>query len=399
MSRNIKITGMMESSRVKILQLENNIRLDEQRHCPACETRLDVACILIGKSSGQEIDYGLCSGCGYMGYIQRPTKEWMANFYSFNWDKMHRRGPEEIKNSTILPGKHVKLGRFLAASMIDKFNLDKNKTICEIGSGYGEVLKFFKERGYHNLVGVENSKHRAELVSSVFGVNILHGEFENNNVQEELKKKRPFGLFFSYHVLEHTYHPAEIIAKAASLQKVGDYLILALPNAEGEHLNYALLYLAHLHSFSRYSLEFLLNRFGYELIADNSPDNSNLIVGAQKVYNPKRFTGAKTRTDYFNEFNSRFDRALAVEAVSKSNIGELYWEQNKTKDYSRFKPYATDVLHKIIWPIKSRIAKFKTRLLEKFSSGHTMLVQGWRSNFYTKTREIRFDDKIKFLVK
>ena len=182
----LKIIDILESSRVKVFNLDNDVFFEKQEYCPACDSKLEPFCALINESQNQKMEFGLCQNCGYMGYIDRPAKEWMVKFYSEKWDRSFPRVEEDIKKGTILPGKGVKPSRYLAASLIEKIDINKERGACDIGSGYGEVLKYFKEQGFEKLVGVENSKHRAELVSRILGLKTLHGEFENDKIQEEL---------------------------------------------------------------------------------------------------------------------------------------------------------------------------------------------------------------------
>ena len=137
----------MKSNRVGVFNFDKNIPLEQQSKCPSCENELKTACVFVSEKSVMRMKYGICTHCGYMGYIDRPSKQWMIDFYSNDWDKAFPRTEEQIKNGTILPGKGIKPDRFITASLLSKINFDKNKPFVEMGSGYGEVLKYFKEQG------------------------------------------------------------------------------------------------------------------------------------------------------------------------------------------------------------------------------------------------------------
>ncbi len=386
---------MMESNRVRVFDFDKNIPLEQQLRCPVCERDLEVACLLIGEKTETKIRYGLCTNCGYMGYMDRPSEKWMVDFYNKDWDKAFPKTQDEIKRGTILPGKGVKSQRYLTASLLEKINPDKNKTFCEIGSGYGEVLSYAKEQGFKTVVGVEHSRHRAELVHQALGFEVFHGEFENPKVQEKLSLLKPVGLFFSHHVLEHVYNPAEVIEKASSLQEIGDYFILSLPNAMGEHINYGLFYLVHLHSFTKESLELLLNRHGYEMVADNSAYDDNTIIAARKVQNPQpKLSRSK---DYPAQFLKKIQKGMSIDSLG-SRLQELYWEENYDYDFSAAKiAYGNDILAKVIWNIEKAIAFINIKH-RRFTVGYKMLLKKIQSGTNLPI-EIRFPDSIKLLMK
>ncbi|MEK7659285.1 MAG: class I SAM-dependent methyltransferase [Patescibacteria group bacterium] len=390
----VKIENILQSSRLSLLGLDEKVPFEGWVTCPCCENSLKPVCQLVS-GSGKEIRFGLCENCGYMGYMDRPTKDWMNDFYSREWDKSFPKTIAEIKKGTILPGKGIKPSRYLAASLIEEIKPNKEKPVCEIGSGYGEVLKYFRDFGFKNVIGVENSKHRAELVRRVLGFNVLYGGFEDKKIQNELSKQKPIGLIFSHHVLEHTYDPAEVLKKISSLQEEGDYLILALPNVDGEHIDYSLLYLVHLHSFTKESLELLLNKNGYEIIADNSPDNSNMIIAARKTLDPQpKF---KVKQNYYDLVSKRIRKGLAIDEMKKTVLYELYWEQGIERDIAEITEIGSDgVLQKVSWYFKNKIAYIRSRFFKRFTAGYTMLVFPIISNY---NFEIRFSDKITFLVK
>ena len=390
----IEIEDTLQSSRLSFLKLDKKVPLESWLICPSCGTGLKTICHLVG-GDDHRIRFGLCENCGYMGYMDRPSSGWMNNFYSREWDKSFPRSAVEIKKGILFSKVGKKASRYLAASLIEKIKPDKEKPVCEIGSGYGEVLRYFQNSGFKKIIGVENSKRRAEMVKEALGFDILHGSFEEDRIQNQLSKQKPFGLIFSHHVLEHTYDPGEVIKKISSLQDQGGYLILALPNAEGEHINYALFYLVHLHSFTKESLELLLNKNSYEIIADSSPDDSNTIIAARKTKDPRLIF--KLRQDYFDSVSRRVTKGLALEKMVKQSKYVLYWEQGPERDWAEIKERGSGFWSKIAWFFKNKIVFVRSRFFKRFTPGYTMLVSPIES--YGQSFEIRFRGKITFLVK
>lgn len=391
----LRIEDIVAPSRVRIFNFDKKIPLDFFDRCSACEKNLRPICIFTGLEAGSKIRFGLCEHCGYMGYLDRPKKTWMIDFYNQKWDRKFIRTKDDIFKSIDLPKKGGKAGRYLTFSLIERINADKGRPVCEIGAGYGEVLKNFERAGFRNLIAVENSQHRADFIRKNFGFKTLAGEFENESVQKELNKFKPIGIIFSHHMLEHTYNPSEIISLASSLQSEGDYLFLSLPNAAGEHINYALFYLVHLHSFTKESLEVLLNRNGYEIAFDNSPDNKNIVIAAKKVSRPE--AKLKLSGDYLDKAKTRFKKGLGLEKIDSKDFYELSWAGEKEEtDSASIKP--TSVLN---WNFNKVILSAKANIFHRFSLEYRMLASRADKKILSDDAplEIQFKKDIKFLIK
>ena len=287
-----KILRFGELQGWRVLEVDSEVPLDVQEKCPADGVKLETIATLVAEGGAARIRVGHCSSCGYIGYIDRPTKEWINKFYSSIWDKADSRDIEsdilKQRQKSFIPAspdasqgglpKYAKSGR-RAAEFLDKFGIDKSRPVCEIGSGFGESLKQIYDLGFKNVIGVENSSHRARIGREAYGFKILEGAFEEGALQQKLRSQAPYGLIYSHHVLEHTYNPAEIIRLASELQKSGDLLIISLPNAEGEPSLTKLLYFPHLHSFTKDSLEKLLNLNSYEVVENFTTPSEVYLVG------------------------------------------------------------------------------------------------------------------------
>src|SRR5262249_30516941 len=61
-----------------------NISSVEYLNCQSCTTPLEPIVTFVGTN---RIRIGFCP-CGYLGYMERPTKEWINNFYLKKWDEV-----------------------------------------------------------------------------------------------------------------------------------------------------------------------------------------------------------------------------------------------------------------------------------------------------------------------
>lgn len=255
---------------------------------------------------------GVCASCGYMGYIDYPTKAWIHEFYLSEW----RNGAEGDTAQEVarlnamaqakMESKHAfrieKLKRFLECHPIEK-----NKPMFEIGCGYGESMIYFKERGY-DVRGCENSGNRAEIVQKAYGLSVTNAPFEDPVLQETLRKSR-FGFIFSHHVFEHVYDPRHIIKLASELQSEGDYIAIAVPDAYTEPSIMTLLHLPHSNAFTKQSLATLFAAHGYE-VADDFSDKTELYLVGRRVRDSMEMKA--DGTDYMKRAQEKLTRAFGL---------------------------------------------------------------------------------------
>lgn len=260
--------------------IEMTMPLSLQLLCPCCsfgDRKIPLLVIVVLKGK-QIIRIGGCDWCGYMGYIDRPTKEWFKSFYESNWDAQGRSEQSfKIEQLKALPT--VNLADPILVNAIAKVpNVDRSRPALVIGAGFGGELKQFQSIGFKEVVGTESSVHRAEVAKQAFGFDLMLGNFE----ELDFSGQGPYSVISHHHVLEHVYDPAEFIKKCASLQKVGDHMLLAMPNNLGEPVMGILNFLPHLHSFTVVGLGRLLGNYDYEAIDFTMTNARNLNVVAVK---------------------------------------------------------------------------------------------------------------------
>jgi len=258
----LKIEDILETQKWKTIEA-TEIPFEENLKCFVEGSQLFNICTLVGKS--RNVRLGLCLDCGHTTYMDKPSREWVNKFYLETWDgdskfeeEVKRRG-EEAKKDLFAQSTNVMI------QQMRKFNIEKDANILEIGCGYGDMLRILKNGGYTNLIGIESSKVRAMVAEKAHNIRVNNEAFEDIGFHKDQK----FDIIFSYHTLEHSYDPSEVIKKASELQDEGDYLILSLPNHVGEPTMGVFTFLPHLHSFSQTSLTRLLNENGYQMIDNN----------------------------------------------------------------------------------------------------------------------------------
>lgn len=295
----------------KLLEVDANIPFRAEVGCPADGTALKTLCTLVGHAGKQQIRIGCCPSCGYVGYIDRPAKEWVDKFYADTWHIPVENDEEKIKKTRerFAAGKDRRVN---AVSIVERLNLpiDRDRPVCEIGSGYGFTLKRMERQGFKILIGMESSLHRAEIARQALGLQVLSAPFEDPNTQNELARHAPFSLIFSHHVFEHVYNPNEIVSLCSGLQKEGDYIILTMPNLAGEFSLSTIFYFPHLNAFTKLSLKKLLDRHGYETINDSLTTDSELCLVAQKKGSRRPVESGKE--DHFGAALAKFERYFGL---------------------------------------------------------------------------------------
>lgn len=346
----------------KLMEVDEKIPFSRQERCPSDGETLKAIVTLVGNGGRKMIRLGCCDHCGYVGYIDRPTKEWIDNFYYETWnttaelldEKKMRKAHERY-----LSGGDRAVNAVRMVEVIP-YLLQKERPICEIGCGYGITLKRMLDLGFQQAIGTESSLQRAAIANKLFGVNVVTAPFEEDTAQQELKKFAPYGIIFSHHVLEHVYNPEEIIRSAAGLQATGDYFIISLPNVVGEFSLSRVFYLPHLHSYTRYSLASLLARHGYEVLDDSFTSRKELAFVAKKVSNP---TLLGRGGGYFLKTLEKFRSYFQLGKDYRSGR-RLFWGFRSIDAGGTFPYFGENIITRAIEILASRTLPFifKTRI-------------------------------------
>ena len=235
------------------------IPFEEQNVCLCDGSPLRLFAEHKSMQSEKTIRIGWCSACNYVGSIDRPASEWMVRLYAGGmWDSGKVR--EGVRSA--FRGNGV-------LAILSELSVGKEKTICDIGCGYGEALSFLKKRGFQSLRGVEHSPHRA-LAARSLGFSVTEGDVPSAKV------------FLLNHVLEHLFNPQQELEKMSRMQSTGEYIIVAVPNVWGESCMEILSFLPHLHAFSADSLIVLFSGFGYEAMI-RTESGKEIAIAFQKT--------------------------------------------------------------------------------------------------------------------
>lgn len=321
--RGFRVEAPLDLAGWQPLSIGRDIALVDVPGCPACQAALRTVCTLVG-GDHRHVRLGTCPSCGHTTYVDRPREEWFADFYRDTWDRASQRALDaEIQRRRAKLEKSDLGVERAAVRLARRLPIDRTRPVCEIGCGYGSSLQQLARAGFTRLVGVEASRHRAQIVRGVIGADVFTSAFEAPDTQAALSGRGPFSVIFSIHALEHTYHPERVLAGAASLQRDGDYLILSVPDLHYEPTAGVVFFLPHLHAFTRASLAALAARHGYHVAEEAPPEAQDLNI----VFRRGERGSASIEADsgVFERTVEKFERGLALDQNGLSPRRRLWW--------------------------------------------------------------------------
>ncbi len=333
---NITISQFRKLFNLKVLEFDKDIPIIRSTACALDGSEMALLCRFTGKDIALSIEVGCCRKCGYVGYIDKPTEEWISTFYAEVWDDAKKKKiDKEVqrrKQKHSVPNPEFE--RVIKVLHRWQGYFPKEKFLCDLGCGYGGQLKVLRECGFNKIIGCEASPLRAEVARRAFGLNVLDGTFGDPSVQTTLRELAPLGLIYANNVLEHVYNPAEVIRLCAGLQEEGDKLVIAVSNQIGEPTWCVLFCFLHLNSFTPYALQALLSRYGYAVIDNlNTPNEICVLAEKKKEIGPM-----------FPERGSDFYVAARRKVINyffphhARPVGKLFWCGRESDD-SGYLPY------------------------------------------------------------
>lgn len=241
----------------KISFSESNSRASSQ--CLACGSNSLVSMIRLNDNSARKvIERSACSVCGSTSFTKLPSWDWFSQYYKTKWQP---KQSQEVKDSKFSRDYNPMIEH------IQSLGLPKESKICEIGRGYGGILRQLQALGYKNICGIEPSPARAEFAKNKLGVPVYSGLVEAVTESREFKLEGSFDLIFSNHVLEHIYDPMEVVQTLKTMLNPGGFIVTVVPTWETEALVFRqAMFLPHLHAFSARGLCELFKRAGFKLV-------------------------------------------------------------------------------------------------------------------------------------
>ena len=231
---------------------------------------------------GLDCDTCLCKKCGLLRTRKRLASNSLAKFYNEDYRPIYV-GDIEAPDSFFL--EQIEHGKNIYQFVASKIDLDRSKTIFEVGCGAGGILLPFKESG-HSTFGCDLGSNYLQRGKDA-GLSLEHGDID---VLAQFGKAN---LVILSHVLEHFEDPILELRKISDSLVDDGYLYIEVPGIFAIGKDYGLtinfLQNAHLYHFTLNTLTFVLAQAGFKLVWGDE----NVCALFQKsndvevAYNPK----------------------------------------------------------------------------------------------------------------
>jgi len=244
-------------------------RFVRQTACPVCESpvvrpwrkgtfdaaELDAEAVKITDSHyGRVWDLSRCDRCGHTFADPCPAPEFVDSLYARLQDPAYDdESAGRVRNFTRLLRR------------LERIQPDRG-TLCDVGAATGILMDLARRRGW-NVEGIEPSGWAVATARVKHGLVVRQGVFETADF--------PSGSFDAVtmvDLIEHTARPRDAVVRAAEVLKTGGVLCLVTPDLRSPAARLAgprwwHFRPAHLAYFSRRSLDVLLERTGFTVVA------------------------------------------------------------------------------------------------------------------------------------
>lgn len=258
----------------KIMEKQTNDKIpnsDLYISCPVCASR----CKKWRKISATTGVYSIvrCISCGYAFVHNRPTYEYLKEYYS---TEGHNAGvpcrnekailATVLNNELDFPNSTVDAKRIVKTVSSIRGDKRDSKTFLDIGCGYGFFTREAIDNDY-KVTALEFAATERSITREMTGINAIEESFE-----EFSGKDGKYDVILMSQILEHAVDINEWIGKAYKLLNKNGILVIALPNFMNIFrivLNEKDPYIcppAHLNYFSLKSLKLFMQKYELTVI-------------------------------------------------------------------------------------------------------------------------------------
>jgi len=239
-----------------------------------------------GKIEAKKDKYKIidCEICGFKHLYPVPSEKILNNFYQreyVSYIKKSMRAPEMKRILISNKEEKEKELKWLNSTLykdiyyfLTKFTSKNSKTLCDIGCGTGDFLKYMRNKKW-KVIGIEPSKECVEITKRL-KLCVYCGTLEDFLIKKP-NYKNSFDVVTMLKVLEHVNNPIKTIKQAKDLlkPKIG-IICIRVPNDFNELQMYAnkkvnkkLWWVAipdHINYFNYQSLKKLLDSYNFEIL-------------------------------------------------------------------------------------------------------------------------------------
>lgn len=297
------------------LKVKDGVYEFEEVPCPVCiQNNFE----LLAKKDryGLYTPVVICKDCGMIQTNPRMNQNAYNEFYNIEYRKLYVG--KEAPTDKFFFGQYNR-GRYIF-KYLEAINLLKtceNMFVLEVGCGAGGSLHYFREKGYR-VKGIDLGESYIEYGKRKYNLDLSIGTINTLDLDEI-----PDVIIYC-HVLEHILTPNIELKKCHSILSDTGLLYIEIPGVKNLLNSYKMDFLmllqnAHTYHFSLRSLNNLLTRNGFELIAGDETVKS-VFGKVQNVNSPKQI-----ENEYSNmmAYLHKVERLRKLYPVSPYRIKQL----------------------------------------------------------------------------
>lgn len=150
----------------------------------------------------------------------------MSNVYSSGdyYEDTYVKNPMDIKQSTKWMTNYFVVVKDIFPEIIK----NKNKSILEIGSGFGGFVNVLNKRGFSNVIA-------SDMSNSIFSAELSNKHLTMNLVDDE-KIESSYDIVFAFDVMEHINETQKAVEKLKKMLNKDGLFIFCTPYPIKKHL-------------------------------------------------------------------------------------------------------------------------------------------------------------------
>ena len=205
---------------------------------------------------GKTWDLSICGRCGHIFANPCPSAEYLTSLYRHIEDPLYDdEAAGRSKNFLSILRRLEKL-------------VPEKGALFDVGAATGILLDLARRRGWEPA-GIEPSSWAVKSAADKHGLGLIEGTLESASLPEGR-----YAAVTMVDFIEHTPLPFEAVRKARSILRPAGILVLVTPDIHSRAARLAgrrwwHLRPAHLAFFSRRSIDALLRRAGFSIIAEH----------------------------------------------------------------------------------------------------------------------------------
>lgn len=238
--------------------------------CPVCDGK-NFELLAQKDRYGLYMPVVICGDCGLIQTNPRMHQDAYNEFYNIEYRKLY--GGKENPTDEFFRGQYNKGRRIFAYLQANGFLKACDKMfVLEVGCGAGGILHYFRKKGCR-VKGIDLGEKYIEYGKNQYNLDLSVGTIDAINLDETPD------LIIYCHVLEHILTPNNELQKAHDILSDTGLLYIEIPGVKNLMNSYEMDFLmflqnAHVYHFTLSSLNNLLARNGFVLLAGNEKVNS-----------------------------------------------------------------------------------------------------------------------------